>query len=551
MNSGLEGMVELRKKYREAVKKLSLLLWRQGLFVVLCVVFSWFTLSHLDFVPIWDGWAFFRECFQGAASSGEFRCFGHPAVLPSALYGVIQLIDNGNLVAVYILNLLLGIVSIVFFRILLIRLAGKRFSKVELTLLAFCFGLWPTFQVQIIQPGLDFPMSVFFVLMLVALFAGNYGLAALLGTAMSFCKEPGIALYGSSVGLYLLLLAFPGLKGFSFKRVVKDRIWLLALPAIPILAYVLSFPPQQDAVSWEYVIRSIFSFKPSSSFLHYQLYSAYLINFAWLFSSLAILGVMARPVLRFLSAPGRWRLPDGVFTLRVVLFLVFNLLVLTFLFTRVEFANDPRYLLPLIPLLVLLFAHAISIVPFGKIRVSILVVLLALQVGSLYRTIDPIAKAVVGTFSFGSHSLLQMSVPENRRVSGRGRDQLMYNGEIFNVHYLLQDIVRRHGLDAIYLADWCMTWIAFDDFRSFDVSKMERTLRRGPAVRMANMMIHEDFKEQFRELSSFPKEAFFIRFPNADICGELAYYLEYYRVAEKERFCRVGYCMSVLVLHLK
>ncbi len=517
----------------------------------LCVPFTWFTFSHLDFVPIWDGWAFTRECFQAAASSGQFRCFGHPAYVPSALYGLTQLFRDGTVVPIFLINLTLGVVGIGAFRWLIKWATGDRFARGELTLLAFALGLWPTFQIQMVQPGLDYPMTIFFILMLAALVARRYIMTAIVGLAMSFCKEPGIVLYGSSVGLYMLFLAFDGPSGFSFKRVWTDRLWILALPAIPVVAYVLNFPPQHDAVSWKYVIQSIFSFNFESSFFRYQLLSAYVINFAWIFSLMGILGFVLRLAF-WLSFPvSRPILPTGVFTVRVSLFVLLNLFALSFLLTRVEFANNPRYILALLPLLVFLASGFLVLIPVKMFRVGILMIILVLEVISTYRTIDPIAKAKLETFKFGSHSLLQMSVPENRRISGRGRDQLMYNGEILNVHYLIQDLVRKHGLDAVYFSDWCMTWIAFDDFRSFDVKTMERTLSRGSDTRMIDILIPEDFKERFSTPNDYPKKAYFIRFPNADICNGLREYSRYYHVAGKERFCRGGYCLSVFELRLK
>ncbi len=544
-------MDEFKKTFLKSSKKFLALLWHERLFVALSGLFSWFTLMHLDYVPMWDGWAFTRECFQAAARSGQFRCFGHPAYVPSFLYGLTQSVNDGAVIPIYLINLVLGLVSLGVFRWFVRWSTGKHFTPAETTLLAFVVGLWPTFQAQIIQPGLDYPVAMLFVFMLGALAARRYLLAATLGLAMSFSKETGVVLYGASAGLYLLLLAFDGPRGFSWKRIWQDRFWILALPAIPVLAYVLSFPPQQDAVSWSHVIDTIFTFNISSSFLHYQALSAYVINFAWIFSSMGLAGLVTRPALWMFVPKLRPILPLGVFPVKLVLFVLLDLLALTFFLTRVEFANNPRYVLVLLPLLVFLAAHGLALIPVKLARVGILVTIVVLEMCSMYRTIDPVARTALGTFDFGSHPVLQMSVPENRVLSGRGRDQLMYNGEIFNVHYLMQDVVGRYGLDAVYVADWCMTWIAFDDFRSIDLRTMRRTMRHGPYTRMADIMIREDFKEKYKKRSEFPQELFFLRFPNADICGDLRYYLKYYRVMKKEHFCRDAYCMSVVNLHLK
>lgn len=525
-------------------------LWRERLFVGLALIFAYTTLAHLDFVPLWDGWAFFRHCYQGAANAGEFRCFGHSAFVPSAVYGLTQVISDGNRVLVYLLNMGLGLGAIVCLRACLRVIAGDRLGAAERTLLAFCLGLQPVFQAQLLQPSLDYTLAVIYPAFLLALLTRRHVWAAALGTAMAFTKEPGVVLYAASVLFYGLVLAFAPPRKIRLRALWRDRLWVFAVPAGLVLAYVLTFPPQSDAGSWSSVMARLIQFNPHSSFLKTQLLSGYVINFSWLVSALAIAGLVARPVLGWLR-PER-RLPEGVFNWRVLAFLAATMLTITYLFTRVEFANNPRYMLPIAPLLLMLAAHGLALIRWRLVRLAVLVLIPALFFASTHRTLDPLPGWLYfRTWDFGQHRLWSMSQPGNFWISHHGRDQLVYNIEFTRFDALTADVVQRYGPDAVYTADWRMTWNAFADLRSFDARTLHRTLRQDEHTRLITLLVQTDFVKRYRTRRRYPAEVFFIAYPNMDNRRELAKYLRDYRIVATETFERDGYALDVHRLQLR
>src|SRR4029077_13952844 len=97
--------------------------------------------------------------------------------------------------------------------------------------------------------------------------------------------------------------------------------------------------------------------------------------------------------------------------------------------TRYETYLNVRYLLPIAALLILSFAVGFLILcarPF--VRVVVLGFAFLLVLGSAFRTIDPVSRALWGTFPFGRHPLLALT-SWNNECCGFSRDQLVYNLE--------------------------------------------------------------------------------------------------------------------------
>ncbi len=538
----------LRRSWRPLVGKIK----NEKLFIFLSLIFVSFPATHMDFIPFWDGWEFFRHCYQGAASDGNFRCFGHNALAPSALYGLTQLAAPGNQHLVYILNMALGLLAIAFFRALLSHFFGDRLTRTERNLVAFLVGFNPILYAHILQPCLDYPLTLFFIVFLFTLVKRKYVATACVGTVMIFTKEPGVALYGATVAVHFLLLVLPRPFRFDFRPFYRRGYWVLFIPVLLMAVYVGVYPPQVNAGSWPKVFRSLVAFDLGSGFLHGQLLSAFVINFSWVPTAIVLLGGMVRTGLALVESGSLKPRSPGFTKGKEAAFVAISLLLLTYLMTRVDFANNPRYLLPLFPLLILLSADALlTLLPRRRLRILALAMMVSLVHVSSYRTLDPAAKRFFGTFAFGEHQMLKMT-RFNELCSEMvdcppGRDQLVYNLEFTRFHYLTEKIVQKYGLDKIYLIHPFMSWNGAADLGGFDARSKRRTLRLD-AVVYVSMTHHEEFRTIYTRDKEKPSELYYIMYPNMVNDNELNLYLDDYGISRIETFSEDGYAIDVACL---
>jgi hypothetical protein len=163
-------------------------------------------------------------------------------------------------------------------------------------------------------------------------------------------------------------------------------------------------------------------------------------------------------------------------------FIVVVLLTDVWLLSRYVTYSNARYYLPVFPL-VLLAAYAALVrlrmrPPARGALIAATMVLLAL---SVVRTVDPVSRAIWGTFRAGDHSLLSITSLRNE-CCGHGRDQLAYNLEFTNFASL-QDVLyeRIEPSDSTVLVfppegDWySVEWV--------DQATHRRTMRSAGAVK--------------------------------------------------------------------
>jgi hypothetical protein len=74
-------------------------------------------------------------------------------------------------------------------------------------------------------------------------------------------------------------------------------------------------------------------------------------------------------------------------------------------------------------------------------RTPALVVIGALFVTSIYRSADPVSRAVYGTFSTGQHDMYRMS-SITHEFPGPGRDEIVYNLQFTGYHHIQNALFR-------------------------------------------------------------------------------------------------------------
>ncbi len=477
------------------------------LFWLLLIVFIAIPVLHFSYIPIWDGWQFSR-CYMKAVTKETLDCYRHSAFLHTFLFSLTQRIDLGNFQLIYALNLVLGIAGLISFRSLLGYLFGGRLSPVNLTLLTFCFGLNPVFLVHVIQPCLDFTLPIYLAMLLLCLFKNRFLYAAAVGILLVFTKESGFMLYGVSIFLFIPLMIFNDPTLLKDKIRFVRKISALIIP-IPLFAlYMVLVPHTQIGGSWTEGIMKMFRFYLLDKVMLAQLISLLVVNFNWLISAFVLINalIISADYLKPLKhkniiETGFNRKYEGIY---------FCLLFITIIYflTRIPFVNNPRYMLPALPLLIILYGGSLVNMLKKQLLITIaLTVMLVLLTASSLRTIDPLSKKIMGTFKFGSHELLRMA-RFDPPIHGYGRDHLVYNFEFTQFHYITEKIFRRAGWARNFVIPRELTWLP--DFGAFDTGTGHRSIY-GEKVRSLSFVFSDEITAD-----NAPQEIYFIPYPNYD-----------------------------------
>lgn len=476
-------------------------------FWLLLILFAGIPLYYFSYIPIWDGWQFSR-CYMKAATQETLDCYRHSAFLHTFLYSLTQSIDLGNFQLIYAMNLLLGILGLVSFRSLVQQLFGSRLSAANLTLLTFCFGLNPVFLVHVIQPSLDFTLPIYLIMLLLCLFKRRFILASIVGVLLVYTKESGFMLYGVSVFLFIPLMLFNDHTLLKNKIELVRKIGSLIIPIPLFVLYMVIVPHTQIGHSWTEGIMKMFRFYMLSDVMLAQLISLFVINFNWIISAIILINaaVVAAQYIRFSAHKA---VIKSVFNNRYegIYFSVLFVAIVYFL-TRIPFVNNPRYMLPALPVMIILFGGSLINVLRRQslITVTLTIVLILLTVSS-FRTVDPVSKKAMGTFEFGSHEMLQMARFDEPRY-GYGIDQLAYNFEFTQLHYLTEEIFRKVGWARTFVIAHGASWLP--DLGAFDIRTGHRAIY-GEGLRSLLFIFPEQIKED-----DPPQEIYYISYPYFD-----------------------------------
>jgi hypothetical protein len=183
-------------------------------------------------------------------------------------------------------------------------------------------------------------------------------------------------------------------------------------------------------------------------------------------------------------------------------------IIIIYFLTRIPFVNNPRYMLPLLPILIILLGGSLMNVlrKQSLITVALAALLVLLTVSSL-RTVDPVSKKIMDTFKFGSHEMLQMARFEDFKY-GYGRDQLFYNFEITQFHYVTEKIFGKIGWGKNLAVAREFTWLSY--FGAFDTGSGHQSLD-GEKVSSLPWMFSDEITAD-----NAPRELYFISYPNYD-----------------------------------
>ena len=506
---------------------------------------------RLDFVPLWDGWAY-AECAVDVVTNRFalyfLRCYGHPAYVYSGILATFQLIEVGNPVLLFLVNAGVLAAATVGFHRLMRRLFPGDDHCIDVALLTAAFLLQPAFLASVLQPALDLPVLAGTVWCAVLLIERRWFWCAVVGTAMAFSKETGVLLYGVLLACYVgwVLARTPGTCGARLRAILP--VWLTVAPLAAYAGYVATFrffrpgqAPVWGAPTGRPLLAELVTVRVGDELVSY-LGLLFVLNFAWLPSAWIATdtGVGALRLLRrrpTRTVPGADRGAIGFLTLAAVVALI--------ALTRFITYSNVRYLMAGTALL--LAVAYVALVRLGAApavrRIALGVYAVALAVSAV-RTVDPVSRAVWGTFPFGSHRMLDMTSITGE-CCGAGRDQLVYSLEFTRFHDLTDSVLVAMMRDtATVLA--LPSRMHYHAVGRVDTTTWRRTLRREGAFEATVMA-----GPVMLTLDTLPRSVIYIDMPNAKDPMTLGLLSRLYSIGPAQRFAVDGYALSAYPLTLK
>ncbi len=188
------------------------------------------------------------------------------------------------------------------------------------------------------------------------------------------------------------------------------KISALIIP-IPLFAiYMILVPHTQIGDSWTEGIMKMLRFYLLSKVILAQLISLLVINFNWIISAFVLINALIISADYLKSLKYENIIETGFNSKYEGAYFYLLFIAVVYFLTRIPFVNNPRYMLPALPILMILFGGSLVRVLRKQSLITImLTVLLTLLTVSSFRTVDPVSKKIMETFKFGSHELLQMA----------------------------------------------------------------------------------------------------------------------------------------------
>ena len=512
--------------------------------------------SRASYVPMWDGFVYAQLINESAQwpTMPSLRLAGHASQAYAPLAIAVQALAPDSRWPLFLLSIALLCAAVVgFYRLTSIAFPGPE-HRLDRALLTAVFLVQPTLLAAVVQPGLDLPLVPAFLWTTVWLLEQRTMAAVLLGTAMAFTKETGVLLYAAllaSYGVGSLLRSDASLR--AYVRAVV-RLVPLAVPLVLFIVYL--FYRKYTKVAGEEVVWTYGALRNESllrqlivpridRFLLSNLVTALVLNFAWIGAAVIAAGtaVTAWSIGRAGSLRAAWRATAA--KAATVPGLVVMLTVVTgYLLTRVTTFTNSRYLLPVMPLLVVvLYTALLAVRARARSREALLGAYAILLFVSALRTVDPVSRWAYGTFDFGERQMLRMT-----SITGEccayGRDQLVYNLEFTELEALMNAAMKTlapPGSTLIMLPDSTDWYIV----PLLDVRTNRRTINR---VGSRHLIVVETRPDSVHAYARQWRHAYYLALPNGARARGLRDLASAFSIGPERRFRRGPYWLSVYSL---
>ncbi|MDD5054653.1 MAG: hypothetical protein PHZ00_00100 [Candidatus Peribacteraceae bacterium] len=365
------------------------------------------------------------DCSRVAAehpwSLTSFTCSGHPSLFLTGLLSIPELLLPGNVAAMHAVLLTMAAMSLIALSsILRLMVPAKEAVLLRIGSLLL-LGTHPVFLGNLIGFNTDLGVMLMFPIFLALLLRRHWIPATLAALCLAFTKETGFVLYGITVLLFVLLSQEnPGITKEMILSTVR-RYWFLLLPlaAYVICAILLILLYDVAPVHLE---SGMFA-EPSLRRTAILVSDILLFQFQWIQTSVILIASVL-----LLRAERSRSLHDAPLMRMLTFFGLIYLIGIMLLIFRVPY-NNVRYVMPLVPVGILLFAGCLHLIRWNRWFNGglLLSAIFILQLSALTRSNDPVSRFLYGTFPFGEHRFYSMGPAAEDPCCGQGRDQLVYN----------------------------------------------------------------------------------------------------------------------------
>jgi hypothetical protein len=220
----------------------------------------------------------------------------------------------------------------------------------------------------------------------------------------------------------------------------------------------------------------------------------------------------------------------------VLVWLTVMTVVLTYVLTSFRTWSNLRYFALLYPLFLLLSYAALVRLGLGeRARQRALLGLVLLFALAAFRSVDPLSRAVYGTFDAGEKRMYNMSSITGE-FEGPGRDQLVYNTEFTGLHHVQNTLYGRIApTDSTVIAT--ARHVRWNIWSQLDSATLRRTMRREAVV----VPVYAD---EFDALARKSREFWLLEFSNrGDKDRSLTTVLAQYRVVDSVSVAARGHAL--------
>lgn len=524
--------------------------------ICLLLIVTFICLPYLDFVPMWDAGAYLgcvRRALDYGLHSKTMLCLRHPSpayILPLALS---QKPLGENVFLLNLTNLLLALASIAAFHEILRKIFYSARFRPEIVLLTAIYAFLPAFLAHVPYINPDFGVLTYMLIFLFCLLNSWTWLAFIVGMALLFSKESGLPIYLLSLAAYAVI--FHSWRKDSLGAIIT-RFRQAILLIVPVLLYASFLVFQysvrgSDSMEWfrtRYLgdlYTVVFNFDPFHRTMQAFLFDIFVLNFNWLMT--AVIAAFLIWQLYLLLRRQVISRPQGVDP-RLALFFFILFLGTLYALTRVRPMNNLRLLLPIFPLLIIIYYYALlSLVSTTLFRKLILSCTLLMLVASNFRTIDPLSKSVTGTFAFGEHHCLRRGSMLDH--DAHERDTFVYNLEHQRLHDLQNKVLTYLGASEDTLV-FASQRSGYQNPGFIDRRTHRRTISR--EKRQAFRLVYIDRPEDLQRImgdGSLPRVFYFLKFPNHPRDRLLRELKKHYSPSELHIFNDDGYKIKLYRFH--
>jgi hypothetical protein len=505
--------------------------------------------TRVGMVPFWDG-RIYADCLVDAAlrhlALSTMRCGGHPSHAYILYGGAIQMLSPESFAPMLFANVVLYLASCAgVYRLAQLAFPGDEHVP-DRALITALVAVQPAILASVVQPNIDLPLLPAFLWATVCIIRRRWFPLIVLGAVLAFTKETGVLLYVTLVAAYSVAMILPRPSSSRSPTLTMLRLAPLAIPLVLFAAYVMyrKSVPEQAAL-WNAGSRKVvvfqFLFPRIDQYFVNYLAMMFVLSFAWITAAVLVAHAVVAVVRTVRRAAAR-PLPGA--KRRVVRFLIVLGIAAMYALSRFSSWGNARYLLPVFAITPLMLYTAL--LRFGiprSLRRGALALLAGLLLISAVRSIDPLSRAVYGTFAVGDRDMLRMT-GVSHECCGAGRDQLVYNLQFTLLGELTSDATQALLNDSSVVFLPSLT--RWETVGPVDASTRRRTLRRDHVITPPVFT-----PDTLRFLASPPANAMFIALPNGDPRAGLRALSEWYEIGPVHRLRRGSYWLDAYKLTLR